>query len=75
MAYPGALWMTSLMSLAAVSVGYFGSFVFVATLSTLAVPLSGGGVLPCVTDWKGILLSAGVLYVFLALSQFLSVIA
>ncbi len=75
MAHPGGSWSPPLLSLAAEAIGYAGAGVFVATLAALAVPFSGESVLPRVTDWTGALLSAAVLYAFMVLSGFVSILA
>lgn len=75
MAYPGSSWVPPLLSLAADATGYAGAVVFVATLAALAVPFSGESVLPRVTDWTGALLSAAVLYAFMTLLGFISILA
>jgi hypothetical protein len=74
-AYPGTSWMPSLLSLAADAVGYAGAGVFVATLAALTVRFSGESMLPRVTDWTGAFLSVAVLYAFMVLSGFISVLA
>ena len=75
MAYPGSSWVPPLLSLAATAIGYAGAGVFVATLAALAVPFSGESVLPHATDWMGALLSATVLYAYMVLSGFVSILA
>lgn len=75
MADPGSSWGPPLLSLAADATGYAGAGVFVATLAALAVPFSGESIVPRVTDWRGALLSAVVLYAFMVLSGFISILA
>lgn len=75
MAYPGSSWAPVLLPLAADAVGYAGAVVFVATLAALAVPFSGESMLLRVTDWTGAFLSAAVLYAFVVLSGFISIVA
>lgn len=74
-AHPGSHWVSPLLSLTADATGYAGAGVFVAALAVLAVPFSGGSLLPRVTSWMGVLAATVVLYVFMVFSTLLSIVA
>lgn len=75
-ANPGEPWIPPVPQFASTMVGYAGVASGVAVLASLGVPLvDPPKPFPSVTDWKGVLAAAVVLYACMVVSALLSVVA
>lgn len=74
-ANPGEPWILPVLQSASTAIGYAGATSGVVVLASLGVPLVDPKPFPRVTDWKGVLAAAAMLYACTVFSVALSIVA